>query len=71
MSNNHPSYHITYERQGDHLRVHITGDGDGLEITVETEPGKTSDEDALDAAQVAIIKWHLAEVQREQETIKV
>ncbi len=50
----------------DHLEVFIPE----LNITVETRPGKTADTDALDAAHLAIERYHLAQREGEQEAIK-
>jgi GH35 family endo-1,4-beta-xylanase len=54
---NNPTYTIKHEQIGDHLQVHIVE----LDITVETDPGKTSRDDALDLAHQAITKYHLAQ----------
>ncbi len=48
-------YTIQLKSVGDHLEVTIPE----LHITVETAPGKTSRDDALDVAQQEIIKYHL------------
>jgi hypothetical protein len=56
------TYQLDIKKIGDHLRVFIPE----LGITVETEPGKTSHADALDAAHLAIEKSVMAE----QEAIK-
>lgn len=44
------TYTIKHQRTGDHLQVTIVESG----ITVETQPGKTSDSDAFDVAHAAI-----------------
>jgi GH35 family endo-1,4-beta-xylanase len=59
---NSPSYTIKHEQIGDHLQVTIVE----LDLVVETEPGKTSRDDALDVAHQAITKYHLAKRSREQ-----
>jgi hypothetical protein len=48
-------YTIQLKSVGDHLEVTIPE----LNITVETAPGKTSRDDALDVAQQEIIKYHM------------
>lgn len=58
------NYTLQLQTVGDHLQVYIPE----LDLTVETAPGKTSYDDALDAAHVAIISYHLA--QREQEAAR-
>jgi hypothetical protein len=54
------TYTISFTRVGDHLAVQIAE----LSITLETDAGKTSREDALDAAQQAIIRYQLARQER-------
>jgi hypothetical protein len=60
--NNNPTYTNKHKQVGDHLEVTIQE----LGITVETEPGKTSRDDALDVAYLEIERWHLAKREREQ-----
>ena len=59
-------YTLQLKSVGDHLEVTIPE----LNITVETAPGKTSRDDALDVAHTAIEKWTLQQRRREQETVK-
>ncbi len=63
---NNPTYHLTIEPQGDHLQVSI------LELPelgiLETQPGHTRDDDALDVAHKAIIEWNLTH--RERKAVK-
>ncbi len=56
MKSNNPTYTIDITPVGDHLQVIVKE----LAITVETEPGKTSRDDALDLAHEAIERYHLA-----------
>lgn len=62
MSNNNPTYTIKHKPIGDHLEVTIVE----LNITVETQPGKVSHDDALDLAHDVIVDYHLKQREREQ-----
>jgi hypothetical protein len=44
------TYHFDIKEVGDHLQVFIPE----LDLTVETEPGKVSHQDALDALHLAV-----------------
>jgi hypothetical protein len=61
MSNN-PTYTIKQTRVGDHLEVTIVE----LGLTVETAPGKTSYDDALDLAHDVIVEHQTKQREREQ-----
>jgi hypothetical protein len=63
MSEN-PKYTLQLKSVGDHLEVLIPE----LGITVQTAPGDTSRDSALDTAHNAIIDYHLK--QREMEQAK-
>lgn len=58
------TYTLNIEPIGDHLMVTVVE----LGITVETAPGETSNDAALDAAHAAIDTWMLE--QRSRETVK-
>lgn len=55
-------YTLQLKSVGDHLEVFIPE----LNITVETGPGETSRDAALDVAHRAIIEYHLKQREREQ-----
>ncbi len=57
-------YTLQLKAVGDHLEVTIPE----LGITVSTEPGKTSRDDAFDVAHAAIDTWLLEH--RSHETVK-
>ena len=57
-----PTYTIQLKAVTDHLEVYIPE----LDITVETQPGETSYDAALNLAHDAVVEYHLK--QREQET---
>jgi hypothetical protein len=50
------TYTLQLKQVGDHLEVFIPE----LNVTVSTEPGKTSRDDALDVAHQAIEEYHLS-----------
>jgi hypothetical protein len=59
---NNPTYTIQLKAVGDHLEVYIPE----LDITVETQPGETSYNAALNVAHDTVVDYYLK--QREQET---
>jgi len=61
---NETTYTLQLKAVGDHLEVTIPE----LGITVSTEPGKTSQDDAFDVAHAAIDAWMLQH--RSHDTVK-
>jgi hypothetical protein len=61
---NETTYTLQVKEVGDHLEVHIPE----LNITVSTQPGKTSRDDAFDVAHAAIDAWMLE--RHSDETVK-
>ena len=61
IMNENPKYTLQLKAVGDHLEVYIPE----LDITVETQPGETSYDAALNLAHDAVVEYHLK--QREQE----
>ncbi len=55
MSTNNPTYTIELKEISDHLEVYIPE----LDIKLETPPGETSYDFALNLANDAIIEYHL------------
>jgi hypothetical protein len=62
MNETHPTYTIKHTRVGDHLEVTIVE----LGLTVETQPGQTSYDDALDLAHDVIVEHQLKQREHEQ-----